>query len=180
MTDGRACDGCSLCCTLLGIPELQKPMFVRCPHVVAGRGCGIYGQRPTVCRTFDCLWLQEPGVPDHWQPTRSHMILAGDPTGTLLSVLVDAGHEEAWRAQPYYGDLKMWAAKGIVRVQVLTRKHGWVVFPEEDLFIGERQLDDEIVGFGYKQQGMMKQPAVAVRHGDGTTREVLGGLYPMS
>ena len=175
----RACDGCSLCCTLLAIPELQKAMYVRCRHAVDRQGCGIYERRPAVCRAFDCLWLQEPGVPDYWRPDQSGMVLAGDPSGTLVSVLTEEGHEDAWRQPPYHRDLKMWSAKGIARIQVLTRKHGWIVFPEEDLFIGERRLDDEIVAFGYKQQGTARQPAVTVRHGDGSTTEVLGGLYPL-
>jgi len=180
MTADRACDGCTLCCKLLYIPELHKPMYAWCPHAVKGQGCAIYCQRPTPCRDFECLWLAAPNVPDYWRPLQSHMVLAGDPTGTLVSVLVDSGHEDAWQRQPYYGDLKKWSHEPSWRVQVLTEKHGWIIFPEEDLFVGERRADDVIVGFGYKLQHGMKQPAVAVRHGDGSTTEVVGGLYPAS
>lgn len=179
MVDKRACDGCTMCCKMLAIPELQKPMGVWCPHVVKGRGCSIYDDRPHPCRAFECLWLTTD-MPDYWKPDRSKMVVAGDETGTLVSVIVDPGYPDVWKKQPYYSDIKAWARKMLWRVQILTPRQGWVIFPEEDLLIADRRADDLIVGYGYKQQGLMRQPAVAVRRGDGTTLEVLGGLYPLS
>lgn len=177
MTGERACDGCTLCCKVFAIPEFKKPMGVWCPHVVKGRGCGIYEERPYVCRATNCLWLANAEVPDYWKPDRSKMVLAGDAAGTLISVLVDAGYENNWKKPPFYGDLKAWAAQMRWRVQVLTPKHGWIIFPEEDLFLGERKADDTIVAFGYKQLPMTRQPAVTVRHGDGTLSEFVGAVY---
>jgi hypothetical protein len=180
VTKKRACDGCSMCCKLLHIEALQKPMGVWCPHVRKGIGCGIYDLRPTPCRAFECLWLSNADVPDHWRPDRSKMVLAGDETGTLISVIVDPACPDAWKKQPYYNDIKHLARQERWRVQVLTAKDGWVIFPEEDLFLGDRKADDLIVAFGYKQTPMMRQPAVTVRHGDGTETEVLGKLYPVA
>ena len=177
MTAERACDGCTLCCKLLGIAELQKPMGVWCPHTLKGRGCGIYDQRPHPCRVFECLWLLTDNVADYWKPDQSKMVLAGDETGTLINVIVDASRPDAWKKEPYYGDLKTWARQMLWRVQVLTPGHGWIIFPEEDLYLGERRPDDEIAAFGYKEAGNLRQPAVQVRHGDGTITEVLGGVY---
>lgn len=108
------------------------------------------------------------------------MVLAGDETGTLISVIVDDAHPNAWKAEPFYSDLKSLARQMRWRVQVLTAKHGWVIFPEEDLFLGERKVDNSIVAFGYKQLPLMRQPAVTVRHGDGTETEFLGAMYPQS
>lgn len=178
MTAKRACAGCTMCCKLLSIEELDKPMGVLCRHAQNGRGCGIYEQRPWGCRAFECLWLSTPEVPDYWRPEQSKMVLAGDETGTLISVIVDENWSDAWRRQPYYADLKTMARQGRWRVQVLTAKHGWVIFPEEDLFIGERKTGDLIVACGYKQLPMTRQPAVTVRHDDGSETEVLGSLYP--
>lgn len=179
MTTTRACDGCTMCCKILAIEELQKPMGVWCAHTRKGVGCGVYETRPHACRVFECLWLATPDMPEHWKPDRSKMVVAGDETGTLISVMVDAAYPDAWKKQPYYADLKAWASRMRWRVQVLTARHGWVIFPEEDLFLGERRPDDQIVAFGYKQQRLVRQPAVAVRHGDGSVTEVLGGLYPI-
>lgn len=178
MTTGRACDGCTMCCKALGIPELHKPMGVWCPHVLKGRGCGIYEQRPQPCRLFECLWLTTD-LPDYWKPDRSKMVVVGEETGTLVSVLVDAGYSDAWRKQPYYDDIKGFARQGRWRVQVLTERQGWIIFPEEDLFVPERKIDDLIVAFGYKQHAFTRQPAVSVQHGDGTVTEFLGAHYPL-
>ena len=54
----RRCGNCSLCCTVAGVQELEKPPFTRCRHLAAGHGCGIYPDRPTACREFKCGWLQ--------------------------------------------------------------------------------------------------------------------------
>jgi hypothetical protein len=177
MSEKRACDGCTLCCKMLGIPELQKPMGTWCPHVARGRGCTIYAQRPHPCRAFECLWLTTD-MPDYWKPDRCKMVVAGDETGTLFSVIVDSARPEAWKAEPYYSDLKRWAGWRRWRVQVLTPGEGWIIFPEEDLFVPDRQPDDTIVGYGYKQHGQLYQPAVSIRRGDGTITDIVGGLYP--
>jgi hypothetical protein len=174
----RACDGCTLCCKLLLIEELQKPMGVWCPHAISSRGCSIYERRPTACREFECLWLSTTEMPDYWRPESCNMVVAGDPTGTLISIIVDEGHEEDWKADPFHRDMKIWARQMRWRVQVITPRHGWVIFPEEDLFLGERKTDDLIVGFGYRREGRTRQPMVTVRHGDGATSEVLGAIYP--
>jgi hypothetical protein len=166
-----------MCCRLLAVEELAKAMGEACPHMLKGRGCGIYEQRPQSCRAFNCLWLTTAEMPDYWKPDRSKIVVAGDETGTLINVIVSAGYEDAWKKQPYYNDIKMWARQRRWRVQVLTARHGWVIFPEEDLFVGERRKDDLIVGFGYKQVGIARQPSVTVRHGDGTTTEYVGQLY---
>lgn len=162
---------------MMAIEELKKPMGVWCPKVLKGRGCSIYDQRPHACRVFECLWLATSDMPEYWKPDRSKMVVAGDETGTLISVIVDAFYPDAWKKQPYYGDLKYWAATSGCRVQILTPRHGWVIFPEEDLFLGERRPDDLIVGFGYKQQVLTRQPMVSIQHGDGSITEIVGGLY---
>lgn len=53
----RACGECTACCTTHRIPELNKPVGVRCQHV-ASTGCKIYAFRPHSCQEFECLWLQ--------------------------------------------------------------------------------------------------------------------------
>jgi len=167
-----------MCCKMLHIEALQKPMGVLCAHAVAKRGCAIYGRRPDACRQFECMWLSTDEMPDYWKPDRCNMLVAGDPTGTLISILVEEGYEDAWKRDPFHRDINIWARQMRWRVQVLTPKHGWVIFPEEDLFLGERDVGDSIVGFGYRPVGQMRQPVVRIRHGDGSITEVSGGTYP--
>lgn len=166
-----------MCCKLLAVQELGKEMGEPCPHTLKGRGCGIYERRPQSCRAFNCLWLTTGDMPDYWKPDKCKIVVAGDETGTLVNIIVSAGYEEAWKKQPHYNDIKNWARQRRWRVQVLTPRHGWVIFPEEDLFVGQRRKDDLIVGFGYKQVGISRQPSVTVRHGDGSLTEFVGQLY---
>jgi hypothetical protein len=59
----RTCGDCTLCCTVLGVDELQKPPGTSCQHLLqigqvgeAPQGCSIYGQHPESCRAYACLW----------------------------------------------------------------------------------------------------------------------------
>jgi len=51
----RNCGGCSACCTVLNIPEVNSPAFQPCSHLCV-QGCGIYDSRPGVCRDYYCEW----------------------------------------------------------------------------------------------------------------------------
>jgi hypothetical protein len=52
---GLSCGPCAACCDVLGVRELGKPYYARCPHVRGG--CTIYETRPQMCRTFHCCWM---------------------------------------------------------------------------------------------------------------------------
>ena len=67
------CGGCTACCTVLGIKEIRKPDYAPCPHLSAG-GCGIYENRPTECRTYECVW-RSSNLPDELRPDRLGVIL---------------------------------------------------------------------------------------------------------
>lgn len=53
----RSCGPCRECCIHLPIETLEKPAGVPCSNLCT-RGCGIYGERPDVCRNFVCTWYQ--------------------------------------------------------------------------------------------------------------------------
>jgi hypothetical protein len=54
----NSCNGCSLCCYLFPIPELNKPHRTKCVHQCAD-GCAIHNQpRHAICTEFKCLWLK--------------------------------------------------------------------------------------------------------------------------
>lgn len=53
----RGCGGCTVCCTVKGIGELQKPAGEDCPHMAPDRqSCLIYGRHPKSCRGYHCAW----------------------------------------------------------------------------------------------------------------------------
>jgi hypothetical protein len=123
----RTCGPCSLCCKVLGVEGIDKPIGRWCDHCRPGAGgCAIYASRPDDCREFSCGWLADASVGDHWQPTRARMVLQmiGNTSGANLLVHVDAGHSGAWRRSPYLDDLRRWSEKfGVVIVE------GWRVAP---------------------------------------------------
>jgi hypothetical protein len=57
-TSRNQCGACTLCCKLVRVDEIDKPVGRWCHHCALGKGCNIYDTRPTECRTWDCLWLQ--------------------------------------------------------------------------------------------------------------------------
>jgi hypothetical protein len=75
------CGICRACCI---IPELSegdeyKAPYTPCRHLCA-TGCGIYDKRPTVCRKFDCLWLESQRSNDPM-----HRELRPDRCGAFLT-----------------------------------------------------------------------------------------------
>jgi hypothetical protein len=74
----RECGSCSMCCKVLSIEELNKPADKWCTHCTPGKGCGIYKDRPEVCKTFKCGWLLSPEVPDWMKPSESKVLLQWD------------------------------------------------------------------------------------------------------
>lgn len=68
----RSCGECTVCCTLLGVPELNKGAYEACSKLDGN--CTVYSSRPKSCRDFECLWLQDIGLPEH-RPDRSGLVL---------------------------------------------------------------------------------------------------------
>jgi len=117
----RDCDGCTLCCKLLGIGELQKPAGQWCAHCKIGEGCGIYEARPTECRTFNCAWLQDAAMPLEWAPKNSRMVVAMSKRGVVIHV--DPSRAGAWRKPPFNVAVRRWAERVVPRGgQVLVRE----------------------------------------------------------
>lgn len=46
------CTRCGACCVAPDIAALDKPLGARCPHLTADNLCGIYEERPQVCRDY--------------------------------------------------------------------------------------------------------------------------------
>lgn len=179
MTEDRACGSCTLCCELPLIEPLNKPNNVLCRHAVRGGGCTIYEQRPHVCRVFNCHWKQLSYLGPEWRPDRCHFYLQ-QPTDDLLMVMVEAGHPDAWRQPPFYGQIKTWAlavlnANAEVFVSVGDRLIA--VFPEEDLEVVSPKLGAE-ASMAYIRENGKRRPAVARRDSEGKVTIVAHGkLY---
>jgi len=119
----RSCEGCTMCCKLLSIDALDKPRLQWCVHCDIGAGCKIYGERPVECRTFNCGYLLEANIGDHWKPANSRMVISLLANANRMVVYVDPDRPDAWRKEPYYSDVKSWARSAV-------RNQGQVVVSE--------------------------------------------------
>jgi hypothetical protein len=58
----RDCGGCTACCGIVGVKEIDKPAWSPCQHVAAcatpngEAGCGIYQDRPGSCKHYWCMY----------------------------------------------------------------------------------------------------------------------------
>lgn len=107
---GRNCEGCTLCCKLLSIAEIDKPPLVWCPLCDAKAGCRQYAQRPTECRNFYCQYLLDSALDDRWKPSVCKLVVAYDDHAAAVAVHVDPGRPGAWRAEPFHSQIRRWAA----------------------------------------------------------------------
>lgn len=145
---GRECGACTLCCKVYDVPSLEKPAGTWCRHCVQGRGCAIHATRPEHCRSFHCLWMTQTWLGPEWKPDRAKMVLSVDPATRFLFVQVDPGAASAWKRDPYYRQLKSWAAAGTAErrhVVVFLNKSATVILPDRDVAIGPLGPGDRIV-----------------------------------
>lgn len=70
----RSCDGCTMCCKLPAVPEIDKPANTWCKHCAIGKYCKIYQERPQGCKDFMCLWKVMPDFPEELKPDKCKVI----------------------------------------------------------------------------------------------------------
>lgn len=138
VSDGkRQCGDCSLCCKVLGIPELEKPKDLWCANFATGTGCRIYLDRPPSCRDFVCRWLTDAAMGPEWKPSVCKMVIDSRPN--LFVVHVDPAVSRPWIAQPYIGVLRRLSAQGLARnivVMVIERRRTIVILPDREVDLG--------------------------------------------
>jgi hypothetical protein len=110
LVPGRECGACAACCVDLAIAEsgMRKLPNVRCEHLRANGGCGIYDARPLICRTYHCLWRGLDNLDDSWRPDRCGILIqwAKVPPGLAVEHAVDLvliGQPETLRTDRFAG-----------------------------------------------------------------------------
>jgi hypothetical protein len=144
---GRKCGTCTLCCKVMKIDELEKPRGIWCRHCSVGVGCRIYDDRPGECRRFLCGYLTEASLSEDWLPTKSKIVLAADLDGKRIAAHVDPSRPDAWKAEPFYSQLKEWARLAApVNGQVLAcvGRTTVVILPDKDVDLGV-VADNELI-----------------------------------
>ena len=109
----RICGGCTLCCKVLEIPELGKPINVWCPFCDIGRGCKIYPSRPQSCKKFLCGWLQDPIIPESLRPDQCGVVIEKLPGYSVHLALMDPIRPTAWMGPEIRSVLDAYVKTGI-------------------------------------------------------------------
>ena len=163
----RQCGTCTLCCKLMGIEALGKPLGAWCAHCQPGKGCAIYPDRPQECRTFSCAWMIDETLGEEWYPKKSKIVLTLEP-GRIIAH-VDPGAPDAWRRQPYFGVLTRMMQAELPRgrlVYAAVNAHHILLLPdrEEDLGllgpVDEVQLATIAKPDGREYRVSVRRPAV--------------------
>ncbi|MBR0694563.1 YkgJ family cysteine cluster protein [Bradyrhizobium lablabi] len=126
----RQCGSCSLCCTVLEVTDVRKPVNQVCQYCDLGKGCTIYDDRPRMCRSFNCVWVQGH-LGDDWYPDQIGMVLHFGLDA--LNVQVDLGCPDRWRQEPYFSKLCELSLDGL-RVNG-SRRYATLVVVGSDKFL---------------------------------------------
>lgn len=66
------CDECTLCCELLEIKELNKPINELCKYCI--NGCSIHDDSPIECSKFECAYFQSENANIDLRPDNCKVI----------------------------------------------------------------------------------------------------------
>ena len=139
----RECGSCSACCTVMGVPEIEKDTYEGCEHLCEV-GCGIYAERPGSCRTFECQWLRgmlevDGTIDTDMRPDSCGVIFDYQPETAFGDVF------GAWEVEP--GASASGHARNIIKgleerflVMIVTRGPDGEEEPSERRFVGPAHL----------------------------------------
>jgi hypothetical protein len=137
LVPGRECGDCVACCKILQIdqPDLQKAADVLCSHC-SGQGCAIYTRRPSVCRTWYCLWRRIDALPDHLRPDKIGVVFSIDqhpsPRIAFEKIYIVAraiDNSTAFDTEPVKAALEMFATEGSLPVWVSFQGQKHLYYP---------------------------------------------------
>jgi hypothetical protein len=77
----------------------------------------------------------------------AHIIITYDLEGRRLNANADPDFPDAWRQEPYYSQLRQWAATALQRngqVVAYVGRHTFVILPDRDVDLGIFTDDDYI------------------------------------
>ena len=94
----NTCDGCTLCCKLLEIPELNKPVNEYCSLCKVNSGCSIYNTRPQSCRDFNCLYITH-NLTERLKPKNCHVVFEKLKDCPVYLALIDPDYPQALESE---------------------------------------------------------------------------------
>lgn len=70
----RECGGCTACCYVHKIHELDKSMFTHCSHECTA-GCDIYATKPAECSGYQCAYRSGDLLDDNARPDKTGLLI---------------------------------------------------------------------------------------------------------
>ncbi len=137
-----------MCCYLARIDALSKPAGQWCEHAPTRKRCAIHGSHPQECRDFHCGYLTVAAMGDEWKPSKSRIMMVAELDGQRMTAIVDPARPDAWRREPFRGQLAAWAeAAAAFNGQVCVRvgERWWVILPDGETDLGVVGPDEVIV-----------------------------------
>lgn len=136
----RACGDCVACCQVLNIdtPQMLKPAGQMCMHCT-GKGCGVYPNRPTACREWDCAWRRVASMPPETRPDKLGVLFTIDrqaeprsPFDRLYFVGRAVSEARALYTEDALNVASMLAA-GPLPIYICAGDKRELIYPREDL-----------------------------------------------
>jgi hypothetical protein len=84
---------------VLRVDDLQKLGGRDCVHQRGPEGCGIYTERPAICRGYQCLWLQG-GLEDDERPDATRGVVDLETRGLSVNLLIHEADTGAFDSSP--------------------------------------------------------------------------------
>lgn len=172
----RDCDGCTLCCKVMNVPQLEAPAGTWCRHCDAAKGCAIHATRPQVCRDFFCMYITNKNLGPEWKPSACKFVISHEANGNRLAIHVDTERPDAWQREPFLTTFRAWSEAGIRhggQVVVFVARHAYVILPDSVVDLGDVAPDDLILtAMTRTPQGIKVEPFKA-SNDDPRAREFL-------
>lgn len=128
----RHCGECQACCYAIAVhletdlTECEdKPNYTTCKHQCS-KGCAIYNNRPSECRTYDCMWSSGVLTNEEYRSDKLGVIVdfreaRGDKTGKNVDCLVFWETREGALQEPNVRRLITWCMKNL-KVRIMHNK----------------------------------------------------------
>lgn len=146
-TPARPCGSCSVCCSALGIDELQKKAGPPCVHLRKPQfgdqhRCTIYDRRPIACSRFYCAWAFGLGPTNNGRPDRSGLMIViyppdpdeDRPLSAVISIVDDRRcgplDDETSLIRQFITHL---LELGLTRITIINRTTGGVLYLADGL-----------------------------------------------
>lgn len=175
----KTCGTCSICCKIVAVEDLAKPAHQWCIHNVPRKGCGIWGSHPEACKVWQCGWILMPHLDERWKPEKCGFVIRTRFQIQQLVIDVEPSKPNAWRQEPFFSEIHRWARKAPEtgqQIVVCIGRRQIVIFPEEDIDVGELPIGQEAAQ-AYEHSGGLTRPVVLIRAPQGEILRKVPGQF---